>query len=292
MPACAAAGPRAVTTRSEPGAERGLVCSVRTDVVDSGSEAAAAVVTISGQTSSFIRGSVVADLASPPAVRLARPRWLDLRMAGGVALLLASVVGVAAVVAGADHTTPVWVASRPLAAGVLVSADDVRVDHVHLGSPATASTYLPAAVPIVGSVVVRPVGADELIPAGAVAKSGTAPARRLVTVAVQRFHFPTDLAAGDVVDVYLVPGAGSSALPSDVGAPRLVLSAVVVSSVDDSGSRFGGSTDVGVGLAVPPDDVTGLVGAAARGSLTLVAVPAGVSVTAVTEPTPSTTARP
>ncbi|MFZ0324879.1 MAG: hypothetical protein WAN48_12220, partial [Actinomycetes bacterium] len=58
-----------------------------------------------------------------------------------------------------------------------------------------------------------------------------------------------------------------------VGGPRLVLSAVTVDSVDDDGSRFGGSSlETGVVVAVAPDDVAALVGASSRGSLTLVRV--------------------
>ncbi len=217
----------------------------------------------------------MADLASPSAVRLARPRWLDLRLAGGVALLVISVLGVTAVISGADTTTSVWVAAHPLAAGSVVGTDDVRAEPVHLASTSSSGVYLTSGSSLTGKVVVRAVGTNELIPATALTSADAAPPRRLVTVAVARFHLPADLHAGDVVDVYLVPGAVSGALPGGVGAPRLVLSDVIVSSVDDSGSGFGGSADVGVALAVSPPAVPNLVGAAAHGALTLVAVPDG-----------------
>lgn len=219
----------------------------------------------------------MADLASPSAVRLARPRWLDLRLAGGVALLVLSVVGVTAVISGADTTTSVWAAAHPLAAGSVVGADDVHVEHVHLASSSSAGVYLASGSSLVGKVVLRPVGANELIPVTAITSADAAPPRRLVTVAVARFHLPTELQPGDVVDVYLVPGAMSGSVPDAVGAPRLVLPNVLVSSVDDSGLGFGGSADVGVALAVSPDAVAGLVGAAAHGALTLVAVPGGAT---------------
>jgi hypothetical protein len=221
-------------------------------------------------------GVAVADLASPPAVRLARPRWLDLRLAGGVALLVVSLLGVSAVISAANHTTSVWVASHPLAAGVVVGADDVHPEAVHLTSGLGAA-YLPSSQTILGSVVTRPIGADELLPAQAVAEPGSTPARRLVTVSVPRYHYPTDLAAGDVVDVYVVPGDAAASVVASGQPPKLVLAAVVVSSVDDSGSRFSAGSDVGVALAVPPGDVAALVSAAARGTLTLVALPDAVS---------------
>jgi Flp pilus assembly protein CpaB len=219
-------------------------------------------------------GVAVADLASPPAVRLARPRWLDLRLAGGVALLVLSLLGVSAVINSANRTTNVWVASRPLAAGVVVGADDVHAEAVHL-TPGIGSAYLASSRIIVGSVLTRPVGADELVPAQAVAEPGSAPARRLVTVSVPRYHYPTDIAAGDVVDVYVVPGAAAGSVLGAAPPPKLVLDGVVVSSVDQSGSRFSAGSDVGVALAVPPNDVAAIVAAAARGTLTLVAVPDG-----------------
>jgi Flp pilus assembly protein CpaB len=219
---------------------------------------------------------VVADLASSPAVRLARPRWLDLRLAGGVALLVLSLIGVSAVINAANRTTSVWVASRPLAAGVVVGSDDVHSEAVHLTS-GMGSAYLLSSQTIVGSVVTRPVGPDELVPAQAVAEPGSVPARRLVTVSVPRYHYPTDLAAGDVVDVYVVPGDGAGSVVGAGQPPKLVLDAVAVSSVDDSGSRFSAGSDVGVALAVPPAEVATLVAAAARGTLTLVAVPDGAS---------------
>jgi hypothetical protein len=221
-------------------------------------------------------GVAVADLASPPAVRLARPRWLDLRLAGGVALLVLSLLGVSAVISAANHTTSVWVATHPLAAGVVVGADDVHAEEVHLTSGMGAA-YLPSSQTILGSVVTRPVGVDELVPAQAVAEPGSAPARRLVTVSVARYHYPTNLTAGDVVDVYVVPGDRAVSVVTSGQAPKLVLAAVVVSSVDDSGSRFSAGSDVGVALAVRPDDVAALVSAASRGTLTLVAVPDGAS---------------
>jgi Flp pilus assembly protein CpaB len=217
-------------------------------------------------------GVAVADLASPPAVRLARPRWLDLRFAGGVALLVVSLLGVSAVINAANRTTSVWVASRPLAAGLVVGADDVHAAAVHLTS-GMGPAYLSSSRSIVGSVLTRPVGVDELVPARAVAEPGSAPARRLVTVSVPRYHYPTDLAAGDVVDVYVVPGDAAGSVAGAAQPPKLVLDGVVVSSVDDSGSRFSAGSDVGVALAVPPADVAALVSAAARGTLTLVAVP-------------------
>jgi len=217
--------------------------------------------------------AVSADDASPPsptpAARRLRPaRWTEPRLLVGLALVVCSVVGVAALVAAVDHTVPVWVARSPLGPGMSVAASDVELQSVALPS---SDRYLTAAASPVGSVVLRPVGAGELLPAASVAGSSEAPARRLVTVPVERHHQPSDLGRGERVDVYLVE---RDATGTAVGQPSLVLADVTVDGVDDGSSRFAGSSlETGVVLCVEPGDVASLLGAGSRGTLVLVRVP-------------------
>lgn len=208
--------------------------------------------------------------ASAPARRLRPVPWTDRRLVLGVLLVVGSVIGVVALVTASDRTVGVYAAARALAPGMTVTADDVELSRVLLPS---TTPYLTEDADPVGSVVVRPVAAGELLPRGAVVAADAAPERRLVTVAVERHHLPDDLARGERVDVYVVE---RDATGGAVGEPVLVLAEVTVDAVDGDGSRFGGSSlETGVVLAVAPDDVAGLVGAAARGSVVLVRVPAG-----------------
>jgi hypothetical protein len=216
----------------------------------------------------------VAELVSPRAARLAAPRWLDGRLALGVLLVLVSVVAGARLLASADNRTPVFVAAHDLVPGQHVTADDLAVGHVQLSD--RAGRYVAAGAPPVGYVVTRFVGADELVPADALAAQPTA-ASRYVTVPVQPGHLPGELARGDLVDVYLTPPAGGG---EPVPAPRLVLSAVPV-RVAEGGSRvFGGSTALSVVLEVPADRVADLVHAVESGAIDLVVVPASVAANA------------
>jgi hypothetical protein len=218
---------------------------------------------------------VVAELVSPRASRLAAPRWLDARLALGVLLVLASVVAGARLLAAADDRAAVLVARHDLVPGQHLTADDFTVGHVQLDDQ--AGRYVAAAAPPVGYVVTRFVGTDELLPADAVATGAVAADSRYVTVPVQPGHLPSDLARGDLVDVYLTgPAAAGTRAP----APTLVLAAVPVRTTGGGSRVFGSSSTLSVELEVPEARVADLVHAVESGTIDLVAVPAAAAATA------------
>lgn len=208
---------------------------------------------------------------SPAGARLPRRSWRDPRLVLGVALVITSVVAVVVTVRASDDRVAVWAAHDDLVAGTTLDADDLVAVPVQVPD---LGPYMSAAVPVApGAEVVRDVGAGELLTDVALRDPSELRDVRVVTLPVLRNQMPADLIAGDRVDVYLVErdGAGEPA-----GPPHEVLAAVSVASVDDDSGAFGGaSLEVGVALAVPHDDVTELVAAQARGTLTLVDVPLG-----------------
>lgn len=211
---------------------------------------------------------------SPPATRLARPRWRDARLLLGVLLVLTAVVVGARVVAAADDTEPVWVATRALAAGSTLTADDVTTRSVRLDAAASAYLGVGGAAPA-GYVLTRPVGAGELIPAAAVVAPDRAVATRLVTVPAERFHYPADLTRGGLVDVYVTPAATGAGADAGWPEPTLVLESAVVAGVERESGRLGPTgSGVGVALSVAPGDVADLVAAIQAGTVDLVRVPA------------------
>lgn len=218
-------------------------------------------------------GAVAAasDLPTPRARRLAAPRWRDTRLVGGVLLLLLSVALGAQLVGQARQTVPVLAAVRDLSPGAPLRPGDVTVSRVHLGG--RADGYLSGGAPVpAGLVVTRPVAAGELVPRGAVAPRGSTGPRRVVTVPVERYHYPQGLAAGERVDVYVTPRAAPGATPAP---PELVVAATTVAGVEGAERGFvGAGTGVGVALSVAPDQVARLVGAVQRGAVDLVRVPA------------------
>lgn len=218
----------------------------------------------------------MADLTSPPAKRLSLPRWFDARFAAGVLLVLVSVVAGARVVTAADHYDRVWVAKRALAVGQQLTADDFQVGRARLYG--SSQHYLSAdSTSPAGYVVVRPVGAGEMVPLAAVSSRGVPAERRLVSVPVGPGHYPADLARGDVVDVYVTPKSHSG---GDAEPTRLVLADASVADRDGGSRGFAAGTSVvGIVLSVPADAVVSLVAAAQGGSIDVVRVPPGVAAT-------------
>lgn len=211
----------------------------------------------------------MAELVSPRVERLAAPRWLDARLALGALLVLLSVVGGARLLASADDRVAVFVAAHDLVPGQHVTAADLTVGRVQLAD--RGGRYLAAGAPPVGYVVTRYVGAQELVPADALAAGAVASAGRYVTVPVQPGHLPGELSRGDLVDVYLTPQAPAG---DPVPAPTRVLAAVPVRSTDGGSRVFGGSAALAVVLEVPQERVADLVHAVESGTIDLVVVPA------------------
>ena len=217
------------------------------------------------------------ELPLPTAARLARPRWLDARLAVGILLVLGSTVLGSRVVAAADDTTPVWAITRDLGAGTRLSADDVVRRDVRLDGD--ASRYVAAAGgPPAGYVLTRPVGSGELLPAGAVARVDRAGLRRLA-VEVDSVS-ATGLADHGVVDLYVVPERPVTDRSAPPPAAEQVLAGVTVDEVARRPGGIGGvaGRTQSVVLLVTADDARRVLDAQARGSLRLLQVPVSIPV--------------
>jgi hypothetical protein len=175
------------------------------------------------------------------------------------------------VLASADDTTPVWSVSTDVVAGTPLSGDAVEVDRVRLDDGADAALYLSGDDPFpTGMVAAHDLAAGELVSRSDVRAPGERSGAEL-PVAVQDGHRPTDLAAGDVVDVWVAPGpASQSSQPA-----RQVLTAVDVIAVDATGGGIGGGSAAVVllGLAQPDSaDLPDTLSAITSGTVVLVRV--------------------
>ncbi|NHC43719.1 hypothetical protein [Motilibacter aurantiacus] len=236
----------------------------------------------------------MADLPTPPAARLPRARWLDVRFVVGVLLVLTSVVVGARVVAAADDTVAVWAVRHDVAASAAIGPADLEPRRVRIEG--RLDRYVPTAVDPSGLVATRPVAEGELLPVAAVAR-GQARDYRAVPVEVTEASV-VGLDQHAVVDVYVVDeGAGAAAARAaaevpDEGSPEArdlpavteaagagglapVLRAVAVLGLGAEGGAFGGGAGSTVQLQVPTQDVGRLLRAAAAGPVQLVRVPTG-----------------
>lgn len=205
---------------------------------------------------------------APTPRRMARPRWLNLRVVLGLLLVVVAVVAGAMIVGRSSRTVPVWAANRDLAAGtVLTGADLVRVD-VNLGQ--AAQHYLGAdGEPPGGRAVVAPVRTGELLTLSDVQAP---PAGRVVVVGVGPDRMPPGVDHGSVVDLYLTTsGSGSN----DPVQTELIEQEVTVQSVTapDSGGLSAASSDAyQLALLLPSEQADKLVRTLPRGEVTVVLV--------------------
>ncbi|MGS0687420.1 SAF domain-containing protein [Nakamurella sp. GG22] len=144
---------------------------------------------------------------APTPRRLSRPKWLNVRVVGGILLVIAAVVVGARVVGASSQTAPVWTAGRDLAVGTVLGPDDLTAADVNLGT--NTDLYLTTdSASLIGRTVITPLSAGELLAASAVEESA---AGRVVAIGVEPDNMPPGVDHGSTVDLYLTTGGGAGA---------------------------------------------------------------------------------
>jgi hypothetical protein len=166
-------------------------------------------------------------MAQPNAV--GRRFWFDPRFAIGLALIVASIVGVLFIVGASDTSVSVYAARGPLAPG----------DHIHSGQLIATSVrlegaerlyVLPEDVGADGLVVTKAVAEGELVPASAVGSPNGV--RQTSIVLAVSGQLASSVGPGSLVDVWSARSTGNGQFE----APAVVVaSATVVRLVEDSG---------------------------------------------------------
>ncbi|HEY5881202.1 MAG TPA: SAF domain-containing protein [Nakamurella sp.] len=194
--------------------------------------------------------------SAPSPRRMSRPKWFNVRVVGGILLVIAAIVVGARVMAVGSQTAPVWAAQHSLAAGTVIGPGDLTAVEVNLGEQAGA--YLsPGAESPEGMTLVTPLGAGELLAGSAVEKTGSG---RLVAVAVAPEHMPPGVAHGSTIDLYLTqegtPGSAAAATTELIGRDLTVQSVSAPASGGLSGAT---SNRYQVSVLLPTDVADELV---------------------------------
>lgn len=186
-----------------------------------------------------------------PALRARTPGWRDPRLWTGIVIVAASVVLGARLLAAADDTVAVWATVADAGAGDRLTAEDLEVQQVRFADDAALAGYFTAdQAPPDELLLIRPVGAGELLPRAAVgAAEGTGLLH--VPVAVDPELVPPSVDAGAVVDVHLVPSAGAVEEREATGP---ALSSVTVLEAPELATSFGTTGRRQLVLAVPEED--------------------------------------
>lgn len=186
-------------------------------------------------------------------------RNIDIRLVIGFVLVVASVAGVYGLVAAADRTTAVYVASRPLVAGQLVQGRDLEVVHVRLAR--ASAMYVDEGGLRNGAVLLRSVAVGELIPAAAI---GTAQDITSTTLVLNLASpLPVESKPGSVMDMWTAPQLGQNSY----GPPTVLVSQTHIARVIESSGIGSASQGVNVEVIIPRSKVALVLQAQANGDV-------------------------
>jgi hypothetical protein len=198
----------------------------------------------------------VAAAPVPPASRATRSGWRDPRLWVGVLIVAVSVVAGARLLASADDTVAVWAVRADAGPGARLDAADLEPTRVRFGDEADLAGYYTTDAELPADLVLlRAVGAGELLPRAALGSAENAADTVELPVAVDAEQVPPAVRAGSVVSVYLVGSREGGPLLEDatvVDAPSLE-------------STFGATTGRRqLVLAVPAEDAADFLEALGR----------------------------
>lgn len=179
----------------------------------------------------------------------------NLRLAFGVLLICTSFVSAYLLSTSSNRMVTVWSATKDLAPGSVLQIEDIERTQVLI--PNNAQYYLDGNSSILGSYVIRPIGAAELIPAYAVTTEPISDLRA-VPISIPINRLPYQIKTGQIVDVYVVPKQQISANQENSNLrSNLLLSAIGISGIDSEGGKLGG--EIAITLLVPENSVGELV---------------------------------
>lgn len=190
----------------------------------------------------------------------------NLRLAFGILLICTSFVSAYILSSSTNRMVTVWSATKDLAPGSLIKDEDIKQTQVLM--PNNAQFYLDGMNSILGSYVIRPIGAEELIPAYAVTTEPLSDLRE-VPISIPINQLPYQIKTGQIVDVYAVPKQQTSLTQENLKSKAaLLLSSVGISGIDSESGKLGG--EIAVTLLVPVGLVNELVSAIAKYDFVLV----------------------
>ena len=163
----------------------------------------------------------------------------------------------------ANRTELLWSAKTTLSPGVRISLQNLIPKRIAI--PDGAQAYISTSENINDYVVVRSVGAGELLPSMAVSSNPLSQQMSSVPVSVRASDLPADLATGEVVNLYHV---GDSHLAKEIGPPNLVISHAYILAVDRKGQNLGG--DLTLTLSVNTKFIMQVLNATASGRVVVV----------------------
>ena len=169
-------------------------------------------------------------------------------------MILLAFIAAALINRESNRTVLVWGSYGELAPGDVIAQSDLVPIRVML--PENSRRYISVSADLIGTVVVRKLGAHELIPIESLTNAPYGIDTRETPIEVLKNDLPADLVRGSIVDIYALPNE----IMQNAGrmdATHLVAAEVSIVSVDQKSKDLGGS--VGVVLSLPNSGVISML---------------------------------
>jgi hypothetical protein len=175
----------------------------------------------------------------PTATRAQPAGWRDPRLWVGVAIVAVSIIAGARILGAADESVTVWAAARDVAPGDTLREDDLVSASVRFGDDSVIDHYLLTSDPLPDDLqLTRGLGAGELVPAAALG-SGEEDDTVIVSLAFPPELIPTNIGAGSVIELLVIPEEGAGGGRSATTEPTTVLSDVAVMDAPSAADSLG-----------------------------------------------------
>lgn len=169
-------------------------------------------------------------------------------------------------VLGANQGKDYLVAKQNLAAGTLLTKNDLQVNSMNLGG--SANNYLSGNTTYLNRTLGRALKSGELLKISDLYPSSVTQGVA-VPIGVARSDMPYDLAPGQIVDLYIAPAQSASAFSKAANTnPTALLTGISVAGVDSKSSAYAMNTTVM--LQVPRSALTYLPALLGAGRVILV----------------------
>jgi hypothetical protein len=172
--------------------------------------------------------------------KIKNPYQTTTRSYFAIGLLALSLISALLIVRASEKNIQVWSAKKDLAIGEKISPASLTVSKVLL--PNNSGLYLAAKSSVLGKIVIRPVGAGELLPRTSLTQEASGLLVRGVPLQINRNDLPADLQPGQLIDIYALPQRSSA--NSGNSEVSLVASSVRIESIDIKSRDLGGAIGI------------------------------------------------
>ena len=178
-------------------------------------------------------------------------------------LFLAALLSSFAFAALSDRSSAYWVVSHPVAAGSLLTSQDLElIDAALVGNQ---DLYLPEELSPIGSTTTRFIAAGEFISTNAVTEDIQEFDAEQVPLNISASDIPSTVELGEPISIYWVPEPQDAA---SLSTPELLLTGVFLRSIDRKSANFGNG--LAITVSVDNSQVQRLLAGTSNGRLVIV----------------------